>query len=82
MLKYTIKDTETMIDVFGTIAENFNNPSEIYQEMLKIADYPIPVLREFLKCMEVLSKQNQDDLSKNYMGTVGYITIRLNLVNV
>ena len=44
MLKYNSKDTEKMIDVFASIADKKDNPKELYKEMLKIIDYPVPVL--------------------------------------
>lgn len=81
MLEYTSKDTEKMIDVFASIANKRNNPEELYQEMLKIVDYPVPVLQEFLNCMTSLENKNQNFLKENYLGVIGYITIRLNLVN-
>ena len=81
MLEYTSKDTEKMIDVFASITDKRNNPEELYKEMLKIVDYPVPVLQEFLNCMTALEDKNQKFLKENYMGVIGYITIRLNLVN-
>ena len=81
MLKYTSKDTEKMIDVFASIADKKDNPKELYKEMLKIIDYPVPVIQEFLNCMNTLNDKNQEFLKENYMGVIGYITIRLNLVN-
>lgn len=81
MLKYTSKDTEKMIDVFASIADKRNNPEELYKEMLKIIDYPVPVLQEFLNCMTALNDKNQKFLKENYMGVIGYITIRLNFTN-
>ena len=81
MLEYTSKDTEKMIDVFASIADKRDNPEELYKEMLKIVDYPVPVLQEFLNCMTTLENKNQEFLKENYMGVIGYITIRLNLVN-
>lgn len=81
MLKYTSKDTEKLIDVFASIADKRDNPEELYKEMLKIVDYPVPVLQEFLNCMTALNNKNQEFLKENYMGVIGYITIRLNLVN-
>ena len=81
MLKYTSKDTEKMIDVFASIANKRNNPEELYKEMLKIVDYPVPVLQEFLSCMTALNNKNQEFLKENYMGVIGYITMRLNFVN-
>jgi len=81
MLKYTSKDTEKMIDVFASIADKRDNPEELYKEMLKIVNYPVPVLQEFLNCMTALNNKNQEFLKENYMGVIGYITIRLNLIN-
>lgn len=79
-LKYTSKDTEKMIDVFASIADKKDNPEELYEEMLKIIDYPVPILQEFLNCMTALNDKNQEFLKENYMGVIGYITMRLNLV--
>jgi len=81
MLKYSSKDTEKLIDVFASIADKRDNPEELYKEMLKIVDYPVPVLQEFLNCMTTLENKNQNFLKENYIGVIGYITIRLNLVN-
>ena len=82
MLEYTSKDTEKMIDVFASIADKRDNPEELYKEMLKIVDYPVPVLQEFLNCMTALNYKNQEFLKENYMGVIGYITLRLNLINI
>ena len=82
MLIYTSKDTEKMIDVFASIADKKNNPEELYKEMMKIIDYPVPVLQEFLNCMTALNDKNQKFLKENYMGVIGYITLRLNLINI
>ena len=79
-LKYTSKDTEKLIDVFASIFDNKDNYSELHKEMLKIVDYPISVIQEFLNCMTALESKNQDFLKENYVGVIGYITIRLNLV--
>ena len=81
MLKYKTSDIEKMIDVFSSIAENKDNPTEVYNEMIKLIDYPINILQEFLHCMEILSNKDQNYLKENYMGVVGYITLRLNLLN-
>ena len=80
-LKYTTKDTEKMVNVFATISEKRNNPEEIINEIKQLLDYPVPVLQEFLKCMEILSNKDQNYLKKNYMGVIGYVTLRLNFIN-
>ena len=82
MLKYTSKDTEKMIDIFASITNKNDNPEELYKEMLKIVDYPVSVLQEFMHCMEILEGKDESYLKENYWGIVGYITIRLNLVNI
>ena len=82
MLKYTSKDTEKMIDVFASIADKRDNPEELYKEMLKIVDYPVPVLQEFLNCMTLLEKKDEKFLKENYIGIIGYITLRLNFINI
>lgn len=43
-------------------------------------DYLVSGLNEFLKCMEILDKHDENYLRENYMGIVGYITLRLNFV--
>ncbi len=82
MLQYTSKDTEKMIDVFASIADKKDNPEELHKEMLKIVDYPVSVLQEFLNCMTALNNKNQEFLKENYMGFICYITLRLNLTNI
>ena len=80
MLKYTSKDTEKMIDVFATLSENRNNPQELKNQIIQLMGYPVSVLNEFLKCMEILDNKDENYLRENYMGIVGYITLRLNFV--
>lgn len=80
MLKYNSKDTEKMINVFAALAEKQDNPTEISNEIVKLLDYSVPVLQEFLKCMEVLEKHDENYIKENYMGVIGYVTLRINLV--
>lgn len=75
MLKYNSKDTKKMINVFAALAEKQDNPTEIINEIVKLLDYPVPVLHEFIRCMEVLEKHDE-----NYMDVIGYVTLRINLV--
>ena len=79
-LVYKSSDVEKMIDVFASISEKKNNPTEVYNEMIKLIDYPVNVLQEFLHCMEILEDKDQNYLKENYMGVIGYITLRLNFV--
>lgn len=43
-LEYKVSDIEKMIDVFSSISEKRNNPQELYEEMVKLIDYPVNVL--------------------------------------
>jgi len=82
MLKYTSKDTEKLIDVFASIADKKDNVSELGKEMLKLVNYPVQVFQEFLNCMTALEKKDEKFLKENYIGAIGYITLRLNLINI
>ena len=80
MIKYNSKDTEKMINVFATLAEKQDNPTEISNEIVKLLDYPVLVLQEFFKCIEVLGKHDENYIKENYMGVIGYVTLCINLV--
>ena len=80
MLKYNSKDTEKMINVFAALTEKQDNPTKISNEIVKLLDYPVPVLQEFLKCIEVLANHDENYIKENYMGVIGYVTLRINLV--
>ena len=81
-MKYTVKDVENMIDTFGEIIEKKDSPEDIIEELEKLIDYPIPVLQEFLNCMEIFSKKtnNEEYVKENYWGVIGYVVMRLNLI--
>ena len=79
-IKYTTKDVEKMIDTFAIISNNKENYEVLYNEMVKLANYPPNILHELLKCMELLSDKDQNFLKENYMGVIAYITMRLNFV--
>lgn len=77
-IKYTTKDVEKMIDVFAIVSDNKENYEVLCNEMVKLVNYPVNILDEFLKCMELLSDKDQNFLKENYMGVITYITMRLN----
>ena len=79
-IKYTTRDVEKMIDVFAIVSDNKENYEVLYNEMIKLVNYPVNILHEFLKCMELLSDKDQNFLKENYMGVIAYITMRLNFV--
>ena len=73
-LKYKAKDTQNLVDIFES---NFNQ-EVIKTELEKLTKYPTNVNEEFLKCVNLLK---EDDINEDkYMGIIGYITMRLNLV--
>ena len=79
-IKYTSRDVEKMIDVFAIVSDNKENYEVLCNEMVKLVNYPVNILCEFLKCMESLSDKDQNFLKENYMGVIAYITMRLNFV--
>ncbi len=81
MLKYTSKDIDKMINAFASISENKENPYKVYNEMIKLIDYPSNVLWEFLHCMGMFEKKDQNYIKDNYQGVISYIILRLNFVS-
>lgn len=79
-LKYKTSDTEKLIDAFAKISESRNDIRMIAEEMKKLmAEYPVNVIETFLHCIELFeNKHDEDYLKDNYMGVIGYITLRLN----
>lgn len=77
-LKYKSTDVDKMINVFSTISKNENNTEVIFTEMEKLVEYPANIIQEFLKCMTVLSNKDNNYIKENYIGIIGYITLRLN----
>lgn len=77
-MKYKSTDIQKMIDVFSKITEHRNEPSIIMNELKKLVNYPEKVLLEFIHCMEILDDKDENYLKENYMGIIGYITLRLN----
>ena len=67
-----------MIDVFAIVSDNKENYEVLCNEMVKLVNYPVNILHEFLKCMELGSDKDQNFLNENYMGVITYITMRLN----
>ena len=79
-LKYKAKDTQNLVDIFANLSESNFNQDVIKTELEKLTQYPTNVIDEFLKCVKLLK---EDDINEdNYMGIIGYITMRLNLVEL
>ena len=79
-LKYKAEDTQNLVDIFANLSESNFNQEVIKTELEKLTKYPTNVIDEFLKCVNLLK---EDDINKEkYMGIIGYITMRLNLVEI
>ena len=78
-LKYKTKDTQNLIDIFYNLSKSNFNQEVIQAELEKLTKYPTNVIEEFLKCVKLLK---ENDIKDKYMGIIGYITMRLNLVEL
>ena len=77
-LKYKAKDTQNLVDIFANLSESNFDKEIIKTELEKLTKYPTNVIEEFLECVNLLK---EDDINEDkYMGIIGYITMRLNLV--
>lgn len=77
-LKYTSSDTLKLIEHFCALYEYRDDVDKLKTELYELTKYPSPVITEFLKCISLI-KDDEKDIKENYMGILGYITMRLNL---
>lgn len=80
-LKYKAKDTQNLVDIFANLIKSNFNQDIIKAELEKLTKYPTNVIEEFLKCVNLLNEKDID-IKNKYMGIIGYITMRLNLVEI
>lgn len=80
-LKYKVKDTLNLIDIIVNICDtkDAGNMEELEKELVKLTKYPSRVIEEFVRCIDTI--KNVNDIRDNYLPFVGYITLRLNLVD-
>jgi hypothetical protein len=80
-LKYKVKDTLDMIDIIVNIydSKDAGNMVELENELVKLTKYPTKVIEEFVRCIDTIKNINQ--IKDKYLPLVGYITLRLNLVD-
>ena len=80
-VKYKIKDTLDLIDIIANIYDNkeSGNMVGLEDELVKLTKYPTKVIEEFVKCIDTIKDINQ--IKDKYLPFVGYITLRLNLVD-
>ena len=48
-MKYTVKDTQNLIDIFANLSESNFDKDIIKDELAKLTKYPTNVIDEFLK---------------------------------
>ncbi len=78
-MKYTVKDTQNLIDIFANLSESNFDKDIIKDELAKLTKYPTNVINEFLKSVDLIK---ENDIEDKYMGILGYITLRMNLVDL
>ena len=80
-LKYKVKDTLNLIDTIVNIydSKESGNMVELENELVKLTKYPTKVIEEFVRCIDTIKNINQ--IKDKYLPLVGYITLRLNLVD-
>ena len=82
-LKYKTSDVFSLVDIFINIrvANRRNDMEVLKSEIKKLEKYPTKVVEEFNKCLDLLIEKDID-LKDNYTGIVGYICMRLNLIDM
>lgn len=76
-LKYTSKDVEKMIDIFAELSEKGVNG--IDTAIAELTKYPVKVVETFLDCIRKIEPNSS---KASYMGIIGFITLRINLVDM
>jgi hypothetical protein len=74
-LKYKSSDTIKLIDIFTNLSKGINDNILLAKKIEKLSQYPVYIVNEFLKCVNVLTIEQ---IKTNRIGVIGYITIRLN----
>jgi hypothetical protein len=76
-LKYLSKDVYKLVDIFYELSRGIKDNNKLAVEIKKLTQYPTNVINEFLTCISIL---NEKQVKENYIGVIGYIAMRLNLV--
>ena len=74
-LKYKSSDTIKLIDIFANLSKGIDDNNLLAKEIEKVSQYPAYIVNEFLKCINVLTIEQ---VKTQYIGVIGYITMRLN----
>lgn len=80
-LKYSSADVLKLIDIFSNISSGIDDEILLRKEIEKLTQYPTHVVEEFLKCVDLII-ENKTDLMEKYSGVIGYITMRINIVEM
>ena len=76
-MKYKSSDVMKLIDVFHNLSEK--GVDGLQEAIESVTNYPPKVIETFL---DGVQKLNPDSIKDNYWGTIGYLTLRINLVDV
>lgn len=76
-MKYKSADVIKLIDVFYNLSKN--GEDGLQEAIESVTNYPPIVVETFLDGIE---KLNPEIIKENYWGTIGYLTMKINLVNV
>ena len=76
-MKYNSNDVIKLIDVFHILSEK--GVDGLQEVIVSVTNYPPIVIESFLDDIQKLNKLNIKD---NYWGIIGYLTLKINSVNV
>lgn len=76
-MKYKSTDVIKLIDVFHNLSKK--GEDGLQEAIESVTNYPPIVIQTFL---DGIQKLNPDIIKDNYWGTIGYLTMRINLVDV
>lgn len=76
-MKYKSTDVIKLIDVFYNLSQK--GEDGLQEAIESVTNYPPIVVETFLDGIE---KLNPEIIKDNYWGTIGYLTMKINLVNV
>ena len=76
-MKYKSSDVIKLIDVFHNLSEK--GVDGLQEAIESVTNYPPKVIETFL---DGVQKLTPDIIKDNYWGTIGYLTLRINLVEV
>lgn len=76
-MKYKSTDVMKLIDVFYNLSQK--GEDGLQEAIESVTNYPPIVVETFL---DGIQKLNPEIIKENYWGTIGYLTMKINLVNV